>query len=197
MNSHSGHDSWTAEQGVEFFQRALEIEARVGMPTVHETHRRRLLWNPWSTRDVLAGLQATGDAAALKINCDLSHWVCVGERLFDETHDPEFYEILAMLGRHVHLIHGRVGHDEGPQVPDPSSPLWADALAAHEAWWDELVDAMVARGVPVRFEGEHGPPPYQARDASTGAPVGSLWEHNAFVRQRAMQRFAAKYGPPA
>ena len=37
-------------------------------------------------------------------------------------------------------IHARIGHPEGPQVNDPRAPEWDDAVKAHVAWWDKIVE---------------------------------------------------------
>ena len=42
INSHSGHDSWNATTALAFLKNALQIEAALGIPIVHETHRQRL-----------------------------------------------------------------------------------------------------------------------------------------------------------
>lgn len=71
INSHSGHDSWGAgDKAVAFFKQALKVEKALGIPIVHETHRQRLLFSPYSTAELLA----RPDLADLKINADLSHW---------------------------------------------------------------------------------------------------------------------------
>ena len=86
INVHSGHDSWSLDTAVSYFQAALEIEttflrdpAFSDVTIVHETHRQRLMYSPFQTRDILQHPQLK----ELKINADLSHWVCVCERVFD------------------------------------------------------------------------------------------------------------------
>ena len=44
----------------------------------HETHRGRILFNPWITCRLLDRFEH------LKLCCDFSHWVCVSERLIDD-----------------------------------------------------------------------------------------------------------------
>lgn len=86
INAHSGHDSWSLDTAVSYFEEALEIEkyalsdpAYSHVTIVHETHRQRLMYSPFQTRDILKHPQLK----QLKINADLSHWVCVCERVFD------------------------------------------------------------------------------------------------------------------
>ena len=68
----------------------------------------------------------------MKVNADLSHWVVVGERCYDETYDDDWSEILELVAGRCHLIHARVGYSEGPQVPDPSAKEYASDLEYHE-----------------------------------------------------------------
>ena len=83
INSHSGHDSWgSGERAVAFFRHALQVEARLGVPIVHETHRQRLLYSPYPTAELLS----LPELAALKINADLSHWCCEIFGYLDSTH---------------------------------------------------------------------------------------------------------------
>jgi sugar phosphate isomerase/epimerase len=112
INSHSGCDSWSVEDAREFLRGALVIEADLGLPIVHETHRRRLFWNPFNFREILKG---QADLADVKINLDISHWVVCLERIFDspESHqmngkvDGWWPEVLQMLGARCWLIHVR------------------------------------------------------------------------------------------
>ena len=86
VNVHSGHDSWSVSTAITYFQEALKIEeALLSIPLfthatiVHETHRQRLMYSPFQAREILSNPLMKD----LKINADLSHWVCVCERVFD------------------------------------------------------------------------------------------------------------------
>ena len=59
----------------------------MGLPIVHETHRRRLFWNPFNFRDILKGQE---DLKEIKINLDVSLWVVCLERIFDS---PESHQV--------------------------------------------------------------------------------------------------------
>ena len=95
------------------------LQAELGIPIVHETHRRRLFWNPFNFRDIL---KEQPDLDAIKINLDISHWVVCLERIFDSptSHhmngevDGWWPEVLEMLKQRCWLIHARVGYEEGP-----------------------------------------------------------------------------------
>ena len=67
-----------------YLKAALGIAAELGIPVAHETHRRRLLWNPWQARDLMKAVPE------LMVNADLSHWVCACERIFDENTSDEW-----------------------------------------------------------------------------------------------------------
>ena len=65
---------------------------------MHETHRRRLFWNPFNFRDVLKDQE---DLKDIKINLDISHWVVCLERIFDS---PESHQVgLELLEQRVRV----------------------------------------------------------------------------------------------
>ena len=53
INSHSGCDSWDLQDARTFLKEAIQIEKEAGIEVMHETHRRRLFWNPFNYRDIL------------------------------------------------------------------------------------------------------------------------------------------------
>jgi sugar phosphate isomerase/epimerase len=63
-------------KGTEFLIEALKIEKELDITIVHETHRRRLFWNPFpfNLRDLLLENE---ELKNVKINLDISHWVVV------------------------------------------------------------------------------------------------------------------------
>ena len=137
VNTMAGSDSWSAAEAVEFHRGVVALQERHGVVVSVETHRGRSTYSPWLTRDILRAVPE------LRITCDFSHWCVVSERLvLDE--EPE---LLALAARHAHHIQPRVGYNQGPQVPDPRAPEFAGALAAHERWWDVVLEAQAARGM--------------------------------------------------
>jgi len=193
INSHSGHDSWgSGDKAVSFFKHALKVEAQLGVPVVHETHRQRLLYSPYSAAELLAH----PDLAKLRINADLSHWCCVCEHVFDAT-DPrdDFWpSTLAAVAAHCEFVHCRVGHAEGPQVSDPSAPEFGSELEAHCSWWRQIWAAQAGRHgeeATLWAEPEHGPPPYLATLPYTQAPVSDLWDINKRMAARMRTEFAS------
>jgi sugar phosphate isomerase/epimerase len=166
-----GRDAWPESQSVEFFGRAMELAAQAGVVISFETHRSRSTFNPWTTRRLVEQLPE------LKLTCDYSHWCVVCERLLDGEEDT-----LAVLARHAHHIHARVGYDQGPQVPHPGAPEYADALDAHQRWWEEIWRAQRERGyTTTTMTPEFGPDGYLHLLPFTGAPVADLWELNQWM----------------
>jgi len=179
VNSHSGSDSWSFEDSIKFFEECIKIEKEEGILVLHETHRQRVLYNPFVTRDLLKRLPD------LKVNADLSHWAVVCERLLDEANDDFWPEIIHLVAKQCYLVHARVGYAEGPQVPDPSAAEYKDALDAHEKWWNVIWKAQKERGDSFAYvEPEHGPPPYLHTLPHTNVPVADLWKVNSWVGRR-------------
>jgi sugar phosphate isomerase/epimerase len=180
VNCHGGRDAWTAAEGQQFYAAVLAVEREAPAAVAHETHRGRILYNPWITRDLLHRFPD------LRLSCDFSHWVCVCERLLTSEE-----EIVALAAARCLHLHARVGYEEGPQVPDPRMQQFAPHLAAHEAWWDLVWDSQAARGMAVStLTPEFGPPLYQHTLPPSGAPVGDLAAICDWQAARQAQRFA-------
>ncbi|MBZ0300631.1 MAG: hypothetical protein K8J31_12855, partial [Anaerolineae bacterium] len=69
INLHSGRDHMTRDEASAFFEEALRVEEKIGVPVGHETHRGRILFTPWDTAYYLRQFPT------LKITADYSHWV--------------------------------------------------------------------------------------------------------------------------
>ena len=201
VNVHSGHDSWTATQAAAYFQQVLAIEKEIVDPNVtvvvHETHRQRLMFSPYQTIEILNN----PDLADLKLNADLSHWVCVCERLFDDARrDPWWPDLLLKVAQRCHLIHARVGHAEGPQVFDPRRvDLFEAEIKSHLRWWNAIWESQSERGLKYSYvEAEHGPEPYQSYFSLPGEsakPLSEekkgklLWDVNAHIASKVSDSF--------
>lgn len=178
-NCHAGHDYWSRRENERFFAEALALAADAPFEIGFETHRGRIFFNPWVTRDLLERFPI------LHVTCDLSQWVVVCERLL--TTEEAILE--ACAERCVH-IHARVGHEEGPQVADPRAPEVARHLEAHEQWWQMIWDAQAERGLALyTLCPEIGPPPYQQTLPYTGAPVADADEITKWMAERQLERF--------
>ena len=191
INSHSGHDSWGSdERAVSFLQCAIQVEEALNLPIVHETHRQRLFFSPYSS---LPLLQHPLLKSKVKLNADLSHWCCVCEKVFDasDPRDDWWPEVLAEVAEACHLIHCRIGHAEGPQVNHPDAPEHAADVQAHIGWWQQIWKAQAARGLEeVWAEPEFGPAPYMPSLPFTSQPVSDLWAVNKRVAEMIEENFA-------
>ena len=182
INGHTGSDTWSYTQAEDFYGAALEMEAELGIPISHETHRLRYFSNPWNTERILRRFPS------LKLTCDYSHWVCVAERLL-----PDCGEILQLSADHCWHLHARVGFEEGPQVPDPRAPEWQHHLEVHEQWWRQIWRAQEAAGREVStLVPEFGPPPYMHTIPFTQAPVADLNAICNWMARRERDRFQSR-----
>jgi hypothetical protein len=177
INIHSGRDSMTRDEGCAFFEAALKVEAEIGVPVVHETHRGRLLYSPWEANFYLCTFDV------LHVNADYSHWVNVCERTLDDT-------VMALPNQRARYIHGRVGYEHGPQAPDPAAPEYAEQLAWHEKQWQAIWDQQAQAGESeLFFTPEYGPQPYLHTLPYTNVPVADLWQICLWAKDRARQTF--------
>lgn len=186
INSHSGSDAWDEDEACRFFEGAESLARDLDIPVAHETHRSRILFHPKATARILKRFPD------LRLTCDFSHWVCVCERIPNDM--EEVFRLCAERALHVHA---RVGHEEGPQVPDPRAPEWAAQLAAHERWWDWIWEAQRKKGrAQITLTPEFGPPPYLPTLPYTRAPVADLEEICEWMAFRQRDRFAAQGASP-
>ncbi len=181
INIHSGADHFSFQQAVDFYGKVAEYEKTVPTPIAHETHRGRVFFNPWITRDVLQAVPG------IRLCCDFSHWVVVAERLLGDC--ESIIELAA--SRCVHL-HARVGYDQGPQVPDPSAPEYAGALRAHLGWWTKIWTHQKNAGMTEStVTPEFGPPGYMHTLPHTNVPVSNLASVCDWTASRVREAFAA------
>jgi sugar phosphate isomerase/epimerase len=177
---HGGKDWWPYYTQRGFFEKALEIVAGIGVEVNFETHRGRPMFTPSVTASFLHELPN------LYINADFSHFVNVCESLLEDQ-----AEAMALCIARARHVHGRIGHEEGPQVNDPRAPEWSRQVAAHEAWWDEIVRSRLNAGAEsFTFNPEFGPPNYMPTLPHTGQPVADLWEVCLYVAKRFEKRYS-------
>ena len=189
VNSHSGHDSWGPMAGKRFLKQAVKAAEEQQLRVSHETHRRRLFWNPWAAAELL---RAVPEA---RITADLSHWVCVCERLPSEDTDSEWESILQLVAARTDLIHARVGYGEGPQIPHPGLEEYEFEVKTHFKWWDTIWSSAAARGTSCALvEPEFGPAPYQRYPHASAGHEQELWATNLYMAGLVAQHFADNYG---
>ncbi|MEX1117138.1 MAG: TIM barrel protein [Akkermansiaceae bacterium] len=174
VDCHTGDDAFSFEENLALFAQALELERSHGVPLCHELHRGRALYN---APDTLRYLQAL---PTLRINADFSHWQVVHESDDLKKHSAA---VDAVIARADH-IHARVGFGEGPQIPDPRAPEWAEQLAINTDWWRRIVATRRREGRPfLTISPEFGPVPYMPTIPGENRPVADAWEINCWMRQ--------------
>ncbi len=180
VNVHAGADRFDFAESVDYYRRAGIAARQAGLKVAHETHRSRPLFTPWHTKELV---DAVPD---LLLTADLSHWVTVMERFFDDA------DLAAVIDRVVH-IHARVGHEQGPQVADPAAPEWARHLDQFEEWWLQVWRHQAARGdATSTLTPEFGPPPYQPV-APGGLPIGDFVASQDWLAKRERDRFTLEF----
>lgn len=176
VTSHSAEDSMPLDEALRFFERALEIQDRLGVNVAHETHRQTPLYTPWQTAAILSSLPE------LQITADYSHWCCVAERMLsDQEHN------IAACRASVGHIHGRVGYPGGPQVNDPRDPANLAFLERHEHWWTKILEFRQATGAPsISFDPEFGPAVHHYMHVVpyTQEPTADLWDVCTWMTDR-------------
>ena len=178
IDLHSGRDCFARDEGRAYFEEALRLEQAIGIPVGHETHRGRMFFSPWDTAFYLH------EFPSLKIVADYSHWVNVCERLPEDQG-----EALALANERAIHIHGRVGYEQGPQVPDPAAPEYAAHVAWHEQQWAQIRQHHGERGEDtLTFTPEYGPPRYLHTLPHTDMPVADLWQVCLWGAARARQQ---------
>lgn len=181
INSHSGKDYFTLDEQLAVIDSAENFAVMNNVKVVHETHRGRIGFSPVSVRDLF---RLRPD---MKITADFSHWVCVSES-FLEHFSPELTQAIA---RTEH-IHARVGHKEGPQIPDPRLPHWQKEVNYFMELWERILALrkMEGKGMTT-FTTEFGPPPYMWTNSETNQPIVNQWDVNLYMKDLLEQQFQA------
>jgi sugar phosphate isomerase/epimerase len=182
INCHSGCDWFSEEQSLRYFSEALEFEAKLGISVAHETHRGRILYNPWITERMIKQLPE------LRLSCDFSQWVVVSERLLESE-----VQIISQCAERCIHVHARVGYEEGPQVPDPRAPEYERHVLAHEQWWRMVWNAQERRGMTEStLTPEFGAPDYLHTMPFSRTPVADLWDICNWQADRQRKKFARR-----
>lgn len=178
---HGWRDGSSFDDGCGFIEAMLAVAQHHTIPIAHETHRSRLFFNPWNTVAYLSRYPE------VQICADYSHWVVVAERLL-----PDAEALMQFCAQHVHHLHARVGHAQGPQVGDPRLPRFAQEVDAHEHWWRMIYQAKQQQGATaLTVTPEYGPPPYQATDPVSNLPFVPLTDLVDWQAQRIRELFSA------
>ena len=174
-----GCDAWEISESISFLRKAVDSAEQAGLAISFETHRGRIFFNPWITQRIIQVLPN------LKLTCDFSHWCVVCEGLQETEAD-----IIRALSANAWHIHGRVGYDQGPQVPDPRAALYFNDLEKHYAWWRWIWDEHVRQEKTITtVTPEFGRDGYEYRDTGEGLPLVDIGEINHWLAQELRFRF--------
>ena len=177
VNTQTGRDHFDFEQNAALIADAAGYAASLGTAVAHETHRGKFSFAAHVTRDYLERLPG------LRLTLDISHWCAVAETyLADQQAAVEL-----ALARTDHL-HARVGHPQGPQVPDPRVAAWREALDVHLAWWERLARRFAGEGRVLTVTPEFGPAPYMTYHPLTGEPLADQWSVNVYMMELLRER---------
>ncbi|MEJ0103429.1 MAG: hypothetical protein WDO19_13130 [Bacteroidota bacterium] len=120
----------------------------------------------------------------MKLTFDVSHWCNVHESLLTDQE-----ETVNLALERVEHIHARIGHSEGPQVNDPRAPEWDEAVKAHFAWWDKVIERKKKNGEQMTVLTEFGPPTYMPTLPYTQQPLANQWEINVHMMKLLRKRY--------
>ncbi len=179
IDAQTGKDYFSLEQNRALILMASKISKETGVPIYHETHRNKMNFAAFATKEYLEKIPE------LRLTLDISHWCNVSESLLEDQ--AEFVE--AALAKTEH-IHARVGHQEGPQVNDPRAPEWKYVVDAHLAWWDKIIERKRKAGDAfATITPEFGPSGYLPTLPYTQMPVASQWDINVYMMKLLKERY--------
>lgn len=179
VNCIGGLDAWSHPDVLRFLETGMDAADALGLEVCFETHRSRCLFNPWRCEQIV------GELPDIRLTADVSHWCVVAERLMD-TEMPT----IRTIAPNVRHIHARVGYDQGPQVPHPAAPEYAEALSSHQHCWEVFWEVQRTSGtVTTTMTPEFGPDGYLHRLPFTQAPVADLWEINRWMADAERRHF--------
>jgi len=176
---HAGTERMDVEAGKAFFAKLLPSVKDSGLEVNFETHRGRLLYEPIGTAKLLQ------EFPDLFVCADLSHWTVVCGNMLDG-----YGTELPLVYARTRHIHARVGHTEGPQVPDPRAAYWSGAVDKFFTFWEGMKAAAEKRGDTVlTIDPEFGPPNYLWTNPKDGQPLADLWDVCVWTRDEIKRRW--------
>ena len=185
VSCHTGLDHFGIAANLVLHDAGQAWSRAEGIPLLHEIHRKRIAWN------AVVGAELVRRRPDVAFTADLSHWVVAHENWLE---DPGYG--LASILPSCHAIHARVGHPQGPQVPDPRAPRWRPAVERHLAWWDAIIAARRAAGSErLVVCPEFGPPDYCPTDPQDGRPLVDVFAINCWMRDQLVQRWIPGSSP--
>lgn len=178
INTHTGKDHFTFEENKRLIDIAFSISGRTGIKIIHETHRGRFGFAAHIARNYLQRIPG------LRITFDVSHWCNTAESLLEDQD-----EAVALALSHTDHIHARIGFAQGPQVPDPRDPRWANEMEFHVGCWDKIIAEKKRSGSSITITPEFGPAPYMMHLPFSEKPLADQWDINLFIMKLLKERY--------
>ena len=178
INTQTGKDYYSFDQNRMLIEIADRVAAKSGVQIVHETHRGKFSFAAHITKyyiEQLPGLQLT---------LDISHWCNVAESLLQDQKEA----VDSAISRTKH-IHARTGHSQGPQVPDPRSAEWEEALEFHLSCWDKIAQQKKEAKEQLTITPEFGPFPYMTHLPFKRTPIADQWQINEYMMTLLKKRY--------
>ena len=180
ISAQTGREFYTEQQVDRCILLCNKISSATGIPIYQETHRNK--WT-FAAHSVYPRLKKHAD---LLLTLDISHWFCVSESYLEDQVDA-----IGLAVKQTRHIHARIGHTEGPQVWEPASEEYAQALNAHLQVWDKWVGQMKNNGAEYcTITPEFGPPPYLVFGNREGSPFDEQWRLNHWMKELLEKRYA-------
>ncbi|MCW3120139.1 MAG: sugar phosphate isomerase/epimerase [Chitinophagaceae bacterium] len=179
INCHSGRDHFAFDINKKFVEHTTQLSTETGITICHETHRSRIMFAAHVARQYIEKYPQ------LKLTFDVSHWCNVHESLLTDQK-----ETLDLALERVEHIHARIGHAEAPQVNDPRAPEWDEAVKAHFAWWDKVIERKKKNGERMTILTEFGPPMYMPTLPYTQQPLANQWDINVYMMKELRKRYS-------
>ncbi|MDO5978391.1 sugar phosphate isomerase/epimerase family protein [Flavivirga spongiicola] len=178
INCHAGKDFFSFKENKQLIDFAIQQSKSSGVPIYQETHRGRILFAPHVCSRFLDAF------SELKLTLDISHWCAVAESLLGDQKET----VAKALKRTSH-IHSRIGHEESAQVSEPRAPEWKNAVNAHYAWWDVVVNQKKEAGEVLTMTTEFGPANYMWTMPYTRQPLADQWAINVHMMHEWRKRY--------
>lgn len=178
LNCHSARDHFPVDINAAFIEHTNRLSKETGIIICHETHRSRIMFAAHVAKTYI------DKYPELKLTLDISHWCNVHESLL---HDQQ--EAVDKAIERTEHIHARIGHQGGPQVNDPRAPEWDEAVKAHFAWWDRVIERKKKKGETATFLTEFGPPTYMPTLPYTQQPLANQWDINVHMMNLLRKRY--------
>lgn len=172
ISAQTGREYYEHEQIQQCLDICKEVAQESNIPIYQETHRNK--WT-YALHGLAPMLKVNPD---LKLTLDVSHWICVSESYLEDQQVA-----LKQAIAHAEHLHARIGYPQGPQISDPFSAYYSEAIK--ESWevWKEWIRSQIQKGKEkITITTEFGPFPYLMPEGSIEKDFLKQWKHNLWMK---------------